>query len=54
LDEITEELYDSTFDTNVKGVLFTVEIAPSAGGRSIDHSECIDRCQQRPTGERRL
>lgn len=27
LGEITEELYDSTFDTNVKGVLFTVQKA---------------------------
>jgi len=33
---ITEELYDWTFDINVKGLLFTVQKAcPPAGWRSI-------------------
>ena len=43
LDEITEELYDSIFDTNVKGVLFTVQKALPllADGASIILSASI-------------
>ena len=46
LGNITEELYDSIFDINVKGVLFTVQKAPAtdAGGR-LDHTECVRRGQ---------
>ena len=43
LDEITEELYDSIFDTNVKGVLFTVQksLPVLADGASIILSASI-------------
>ena len=43
LSEITEEFYDSMFDTNVKGVLFTVQKALPvlADGASIILSASI-------------
>lgn len=44
LGEITEELFDSIFDINVKGVLFTVQKAVNAG-RLFDNSQRIS-CRQ--------
>ena len=44
LGTITEELYDLTFDINVKGLLFT---ASAAAGRRLDYPECFHRRQQR-------
>jgi NAD(P)-dependent dehydrogenase (short-subunit alcohol dehydrogenase family) len=44
LGEITEELFDSIFDINVKGVLFTVQKAVNAG-RPFDNSQRIS-CRQ--------
>ncbi len=55
LGEITEELYDWTFDINVKGVVFTVQKAlPLHAGRGFDHPECLDRRQQRSADEQRV
>jgi NAD(P)-dependent dehydrogenase (short-subunit alcohol dehydrogenase family) len=48
---ITEELYDLTFDINVKGLPFTVQKALPAAGRRLDHPECVHRRQQRVAGE---
>ena len=48
LGQISEELYQSIFDVNVKGVLFTVQKALPLTGRRINHSERVDRRQQRP------
>jgi NAD(P)-dependent dehydrogenase (short-subunit alcohol dehydrogenase family) len=46
--KITEELYDSIFDINVKGLLFTVQKAlPAAAGWRLCHSERLYRRQQR-------
>ena len=46
--KITEEFYDSIFNINVKGLLFTVQKALSAAaGWRLDHSECVHRRQQR-------
>jgi NAD(P)-dependent dehydrogenase (short-subunit alcohol dehydrogenase family) len=48
LGAITGEFFDSIFDTNVKGVVFTgSEGAASAGRRRIHHSQCVDGWQQR-------
>jgi len=44
LGEVTEELFDSIFDINVKGVLFTVQKAVNAG-RLFDNSQRIS-CRQ--------
>ena len=44
LGEITEELFDSIFDINVKGVLFMVQKAVNAG-RLFDNSQRIS-CRQ--------
>ena len=45
--DITEELYDATFDVNVKGVLFTVQKAlPLMPDGSAIVLKCIDRWQQ--------
>jgi hypothetical protein len=47
LGTITEADYDSLFNANVKGVLFTAAggtSAPDEGG--IDHPECVHRGQQ--------
>ena len=51
LSEITEELYDSIFDTNVKGVLFTVQKALPvlADGASIIVSASIVASKGLPT-----
>jgi len=47
LGKITEEQYDSLFDGNVKGVLFTIQKAlPLYAGRCVDHPECVCRRQQ--------
>jgi hypothetical protein len=53
LGEITEELFDSIFDINVKGVLFTVQKAlPIDRRRWINHTDRIDCCQQRSASKR--
>jgi NAD(P)-dependent dehydrogenase (short-subunit alcohol dehydrogenase family) len=45
---ITEEFYDSIFNINVKGLLFTVQkIASAAVGWRLCHLECVRRRQQR-------
>jgi NAD(P)-dependent dehydrogenase (short-subunit alcohol dehydrogenase family) len=55
LGKITEELYDSIFNVNVKGVLFTVPESTSADARRcIDHSKCVSGRQQRPVLEQCL
>ena len=47
LGEITEDLYDSIFDINVKGVLFTVQKAvPLLSDGGFGHPECVHRRQQ--------
>jgi NAD(P)-dependent dehydrogenase (short-subunit alcohol dehydrogenase family) len=52
LGSITEEVYDSIFDINVKGVLFTMQNAlPLNAGRCLDHPQCVHRPQQRVGGE---
>jgi NAD(P)-dependent dehydrogenase (short-subunit alcohol dehydrogenase family) len=46
--KITEEFYDSIFDVNVKGLLFTVQKAlPLMPDGGSVHSQCLDRGQQR-------
>jgi NAD(P)-dependent dehydrogenase (short-subunit alcohol dehydrogenase family) len=46
LGTITEEHYDSLFNGNVKGLLFTVQMAlPANAGRCVDHPECVHRSQ---------
>src|SRR5437667_2776443 len=51
LGTIAEELFDSIFDINVKGVLFTVQKAlplfPAVARWRVCHPECVDRCEQR-------
>ena len=55
LGAISEEFFDAIFDTNVKGVLFTVQRAlPLLPRRRIHHSQCVDGRQQRPTCIQRL
>jgi NAD(P)-dependent dehydrogenase (short-subunit alcohol dehydrogenase family) len=50
--EITEELYDSIFGINVKGLLFTVQKAlPPAAGRCLHRSDFVHRRQQRVLGQ---
>ena len=45
---ITEEHYDSIFNINVKGLLFTVQKAlPPAAGWCLYYPECVHRRQQR-------
>ena len=45
---ITEELYDSIFDVNVKGLLFTVQKArPPGAGWRLRRPECVHRRQQK-------
>jgi NAD(P)-dependent dehydrogenase (short-subunit alcohol dehydrogenase family) len=47
LGSITEQHYDKTFDTNVKGLLFTVQKAASTFERRQCHrSECFDCLHQ--------
>jgi len=46
LGKLTEEHYDSLFDINVKGLLFTVQKGPSAAaGWRLYHPECVCRGQ---------
>ena len=48
---ITEELYDSIFDVNVKGLLFTVQKAAAAdAGWRRRHPERVHSRQQGPVG----
>jgi NAD(P)-dependent dehydrogenase (short-subunit alcohol dehydrogenase family) len=48
LGKITEDLYDSIFNVNVKGLLFHgAEGASAAAGWCLHHSECVHRRQQR-------
>ena len=55
LGTITEEHYDTMFDINVKGLLFTVQKALAAdAGRRVDHPERLDRRDQRAGGVQRL
>jgi NAD(P)-dependent dehydrogenase (short-subunit alcohol dehydrogenase family) len=43
---ITEEDYDSIFNINVKGVLFTVQQGASVNaGQCLNHPECVHRRQ---------
>jgi NAD(P)-dependent dehydrogenase (short-subunit alcohol dehydrogenase family) len=54
LGTITEELYDSIFDINVKPPGHGAEGAFADAGRSLDHPECVHRRQQRVVGEQCL
>ena len=47
LGKITEELYDSIFNINVKGPLHGTESASAAAGWRLYHPECVHRSQQR-------
>jgi NAD(P)-dependent dehydrogenase (short-subunit alcohol dehydrogenase family) len=48
LGAISEEFFDSIFDTNVKGMLFNgSEGASAPAGRRLDHPECVHRWEQR-------
>ena len=52
---ITEEHYDSIFNINVKGLLFTVQKAlPLMPDGALDHPERVHRRQQRVLGEQCL
>src|SRR6266851_3048058 len=49
LGDITEELYDSIFNVNVKGgTVHSTEGASADARRCIDHPQCLGRRQQRP------
>ena len=51
LGKITEEHYDSLFNANVKGLLFTVQKAlPLMPDGALDHPECVYRLHQRNAG----
>ena len=54
LGNITEELYDSIFNVNVKGAVYGTERTPADARRCIDHSQCVSGRQQRPVFEQRL
>jgi len=46
LGKIAEERYDALFDSNVKGLLFTVQKAlPLLPDGCLDHPECVHRRQ---------
>jgi NAD(P)-dependent dehydrogenase (short-subunit alcohol dehydrogenase family) len=52
--EITEELYDSTFDINVKGLLFTVQEAVYDGGRARPRRAMVRGPSVRSRGKDRV
>ena len=55
LGTVTEEFFDSIFDTNVKGLLFYgSESSSAAERRCLDHLERLNRRQQRTAGQRCL
>ena len=55
LENITEELYDSIFNVNVKGgAVYGTEGTSADARRCIDHSQCVSGRQQRPVLEQCL
>ena len=55
LGKITEELYDSIFNVNVKrGAVYGIESTSADARRCIDHSQCVSGRQQRPVLEQCL
>jgi NAD(P)-dependent dehydrogenase (short-subunit alcohol dehydrogenase family) len=54
LGEISEEFYDSIFDINVKGLLFTAKSAPVAARWRVNHPQCLRCRQQRIVIEQRV